>query len=62
MKLQSPEPMKLAKSAGIVTVTLALLLVAKYAFPLFDWASVESMILALVGAFLVNTVKEATGL
>ncbi len=62
MKLQTPQPKKLAKSAGIVLVALGFLLLVKALFPSFDWVQVESMILALVGAFLVNTVKESTGL
>lgn len=62
MKLQTPQPKKLAKSAGIVLVALGFLLLVKALFPGFDWVQVESMMLALVGAFLVNTVKESTGL
>jgi hypothetical protein len=62
MKLQSPEPIKLARSAMIVIVALALMLGAKYIFTDFDWIQVESVMLSLFGAWLVNVVKEATGL
>lgn len=62
MKLQTPQPKKLAKSAGIVLVALGLLLLVKALFPTYDFLQVESMMLALTGAFLVNTVKESTGL
>lgn len=62
MKLQTPEPTKLAKSAGIVLVALGFLLLVKALFPAFDWVQVESMVLALTGAFIVNVVKESTGL
>jgi hypothetical protein len=62
MKLQSPEPRKLAKSAGIVFSALGLLLLAKALFPGADWLQTESLMVALTGAFLVNVVKESTGL
>lgn len=62
MTLQSPEPQKLIKSAGIVLSALGFLLLLKALFPAFDWLQVESMMLALTGAFLINVVKESTGL
>lgn len=60
--MKIPELSKLGKSALICTVALAALLAVKWLFPYFDWVQVETAILALVGAWLVNIVKEVTGL
>ena len=62
MILQTPEPEKLARSGAIVLVALISLLAVKYVFPSFDWVQIETAMLALFGAWLVNIVKEATGL
>lgn len=61
MKLQTPEPKKLAKSAGIVLVALGFLLIVKALFPAFDFLQTETIIITLVSAWIVNVVKETTG-
>ncbi len=59
--LQAPEFNKLVISGAIVVVALICLVALKRFFPVFDWVSTESTVLALVAAWVVNLVKEATG-
>ena len=62
MKIQTPETQKLIKSFGIVGICFVCVLGLKYVFPGFDWVQIETALLALTGAWLVNLVKESTGL
>lgn len=62
MKLQSPDTNKLIRSAIIVVVAIGFLLGLQYLFPHFEWSTTEAIILAGVGTWLTNTLKEALGL
>lgn len=62
MTLHSPDLSKLGKSALIGGIALVVVLLLKWVFPAFDWASTETALLTVTAAWLVNTVKESLGL
>ncbi len=55
-----PEATKLAKSAAICAIALGSVLLLKRFFPEFDYVQLQTAILTVVSAWLVNVVKEST--
>jgi hypothetical protein len=48
----------LCRSAAICAAAIAALVALKYLFPSFNWIQIETAVLTVITAWMVNTVKE----
>jgi hypothetical protein len=59
MKIQSPRPSKLIKSALISLGAILAVLLLKTLFPAEDFTTLQAVVLTGVSGFIINTMQES---